>query len=328
MEKLKYFSFNNLHWQCRQFLLGEIADKAKPGMMMPSWVEPFASDMTDLPGNCKANLCRMIGVTAADTSYPDAGNAGNVSTQFVNVAFLSSLNMSLTAAGNVAMTWNNVTCHGDITASVTGTGVLSITQNNPLQLTGTADQNINLAAVGRVFDVVAQKNAGNVSLTGGSFALANDFTITIATGPSGSLTITGTASLAGNGHTVTVMNFDTTQTSGTVTVDTLTVSGNVTAGAGTVIDSITAVGGQDQTINVGELDNLVTVTFNKTGDVLLAGGNFELADNSVVKGDVTNYGTLDVPDGLLLKVKHYIDTPTGLLSGAGTLKTMGIKHKD
>ena len=73
MEKLKYFSFNNLRWQYRQFLLGEIDNKAKPGMLFPGWLEPFASDITDLPGNCKANLCRMIGVTAADTSHPDAG---------------------------------------------------------------------------------------------------------------------------------------------------------------------------------------------------------------------------------------------------------------
>ena len=73
MEKLKSFTFNNLRFQYRKFLLGEIESKSKPTMMVPGWLEPFAESMTDLPGNCKQNLCRMIGVTAADTESPDAG---------------------------------------------------------------------------------------------------------------------------------------------------------------------------------------------------------------------------------------------------------------
>lgn len=73
MEKLKSFSFNNLHWQYRQFKFGEIEKKIRPAMMIPGWLEPFAADVTDLPGNCKENLCRMIGITAANTSAPNAG---------------------------------------------------------------------------------------------------------------------------------------------------------------------------------------------------------------------------------------------------------------
>ena len=89
------------------------------------------------------------------------------------------------------------------------------------------------------------------------------------------------------------------------------------------------VGGNAQVIDAGGVDHVAGLSAAKESDnVSVIGGMFVLTADSLIEGDLINYGSLDVPDGLLIQVHHYIDTPTGLLSGPGTLKTMGIGHRE
>jgi|GEM_PF-4043657 len=72
MEKLKFFTFNNIRFQYRKFPYSEIGRELKTGDLLPGWMESFARGMFDTPDDCKKNLCGMIGVTADDTANPEA----------------------------------------------------------------------------------------------------------------------------------------------------------------------------------------------------------------------------------------------------------------
>ena len=94
------------------------------------------------------------------------------------------------------------------------------------------------------------------------------------------------------------------------------------------IPAFNAIGSADQSFAM-PVNSTAGLTAQKSaGNVTIVSGSFGLADNSDFGGKLTNHGTIDVPDGLLLHARNYIDTPTGLLSGAGTLKTMRIGHEE
>ena len=74
MEKLKFFTFNNLRWKYRKFSYLEIRKDIDAGSL--PWclaADVFARTLEESfePEICKYNLCSMIGVTAADTHVPD-----------------------------------------------------------------------------------------------------------------------------------------------------------------------------------------------------------------------------------------------------------------
>ena len=49
------------------------ADGVETIPMHPGCLEPFARNMQEWPSDHRATLCRMLGLTAADTDSPNAG---------------------------------------------------------------------------------------------------------------------------------------------------------------------------------------------------------------------------------------------------------------
>jgi len=63
MEKLKFFTFNNLRWEHRAFRFSEIAGNVDLVPLLETWLEPFAVGFADPPEQCLERLFQMICTT-------------------------------------------------------------------------------------------------------------------------------------------------------------------------------------------------------------------------------------------------------------------------
>ena len=93
MDKLKFFTFNNLRWQYRKFPYSEICREISLSMHMPyDWLEPFARSYFDTTKDCTNNLFRMIGLLGKDmpSSFVDGNGKrhGVYSTAVTNNHFV------------------------------------------------------------------------------------------------------------------------------------------------------------------------------------------------------------------------------------------------
>lgn len=191
-------------------------------------------------------------------------NSSSVAGSTFNFASGSIIRGTLHMANMIAVqtaNFNGLQLYGDLIVTLKGAATGSFVTSGILELAGTGDQSLTAEFLPGV-SLSANKPAGKASFLSGNFTLSDDFTIADESGPAGSLVITGTASLAGNGQSVTAGSFDSSMTTGTVTMGTLTSNGNVTAGASTTIAKIIVPKTAGQTIDVSQQTSAVEILMN------------------------------------------------------------------
>lgn len=258
----------------------------------------YIREGTTAPGsiyNCPITIYSYTGVAATTILQPGA-------------IFRNAVELQNDYIGNLTVNVNNATFCSDVIAYKRSTGNINI--NGNIKLAESVNQSVDFGVVESTVGLSAEKTAGNVTIAGGNFALADEFTIENEGTPSGSLTLAGTASLVSGEYAVTVADFDSLQTTGEVTIGNLTVSGDVAAGASTVIDGVTLVGGNDQNIDFALVENVPELVFNKfdSGNTVVQvsdSGNIEdlKLTTKGTGGDayVAGTGTVRLSDDLTLR---------------------------
>jgi hypothetical protein len=91
---------------------------------------------------------------------------------------------------------------------------------------------------------------------------------------------------------------------------------------GTLAALLLLAGTQDQIVSIGS-NNTIDLDFDKpVGDMTLTSGTFRAS--GATGGKIDNRGTVTVADGQTLETAEYIDRPTAILDGQGTIKTRRI----
>ena len=63
------------------------------------------------------------------------------------------------------------------------------------------------------------------------------------------------------------------------------------------------------------------------GKVTIKSGKVQLCDDSFIGGPLDNYDQVTVPENKTLEVNEYIDRPSAILDGGGTLKVKKLTRK-